>query len=76
MQFNIQIFGQLCEVIGKQLIVENISDTDTLIQTLNTKYPALVELKYLVAVDRNLVTKNIPLTNESSIAIMPAFSGG
>ncbi len=76
MQFNIQIFGQLCEVIGKQLIVENISDTDTLIQTLNTKYPALVELKYLVAVDRNLVTENIPLTNKSSIAIMPAFSGG
>lgn len=75
-QINIQVFGQLCEVIGEQLTLENIPDTDTLTKTLNEKYPTLLAIKYLLAVDKKLVIENVSLTNDSSIALMPAFSGG
>lgn len=75
-EIKIQVFGQLCELIGEELRLENIPDTDTLTKLLLAKYPTLLDLKYLLAVDKKLVIENVSLTNESSIALMPAFSGG
>ena len=76
MKINIIIFGQLCELLGKNLVLNDISDTDSLIAVLNKKYSGLVDTKYMIAVNKKLITTNTILTDNSTIALMPAFSGG
>lgn len=76
MQINIIIFGQLCELLGENILLDNIADTDSLTAELNKKYPELVDSKYMMAVNKKLITGNTFLTNNSTVALMPAFSGG
>jgi molybdopterin synthase sulfur carrier subunit len=70
------IFGQLCDLLGENLVLENIADTDSLTAILNKKYPGLADSKYMMAVDKKLVTGNTLLNNKCTVALMPAFSGG
>ena len=76
MQINIIIFGQLCDLLGENLILNNIADTDNLTAVLNEKYPELADSKYMMAVNKKLVIENTLLTNNSTVALLPAFSGG
>ena len=76
MQINIIIFGQLSELLGENLVLDNIRDTDSLTTVLNEKYPQLPGTKYMMAVNKKLVTANTLLNNNSTVALMPAFSGG
>ena len=76
MQINIIIFGQLCELLGEKLILNDITDTNSLTETLNKKFPQLIDAKYVMAVNKTVVTENISLTNNSTVALLPPFSGG
>lgn len=68
-------FGQLVDILGKNFQME-VADTDALQIALNSKHPILMDLKYMVAVDKKVITQNTSLNNESEIVLMPAFSGG
>ena len=73
----IKIFGQLHDIVGSNLIeVENVANTDELIQQLQLKYPALKNSKYKVAVNRNIIQLNTALQQNAEIALLPPFSGG
>lgn len=76
MQINIIIFGQVSDLLGKNLVLHNVADTNSLTVFLNEKYPELINLKYAMAVNKKLVTENILLTNNSTVALLPPFSGG
>ncbi len=76
MQINIIIFGQLCDLLGENLVLNNIADTDSLTAVLNERYPEMVDSKYVIAVNKKLVTRNTLLTNNSTVALLPPFSGG
>ncbi|HMG83174.1 MAG TPA: MoaD/ThiS family protein [Ferruginibacter sp.] len=77
MQTNIFIFGQLTDIILKgELTVNDINDTDTLMEHLNKQYPALATIKYAIAVNKNIITKNTILQDTDAVALMPPFSGG
>jgi molybdopterin synthase sulfur carrier subunit len=76
MQVHIIIFGQLTDIMGSRLALDNIADTDNLIAVLNKSYPALTDKKYIVAVDKEVITKNTSLTHNSIVALLPPFSGG
>ncbi len=76
MQINIIIFGQLCELLGEKLILNDITDTNSLTDTLNKKFPQLADAKYVMAVNKKIVSENIPLINNSTVALLPPFSGG
>ena len=77
MQTNILIFGQLTEITGtSNLALIGITDTNALVKELNRKYPDLVNVKYMIAVDKKMVTENVVLNEYSTIALMPPFSGG
>jgi len=76
MQINIIIFGQLCELLGENLVMHNVDDTDSLTTILNERYPDLVQSKYMMAVDKKLVNGNTLLSNNSTVALLPPFSGG
>ena len=77
MQVNIFIFGQLTEIIAKDnLVIKDINDTDKLTVHLNKIYPTIAKIKYAIAVNKNMITKNTMLNDNDVVAIMPPFSGG
>lgn len=73
---NIIIFGQLTDIAGSTLALENIADTNSLVEELNNLYPALAKAKYMIAVDKKVVNENTTLTENSIVALLPPFSGG
>jgi molybdopterin synthase sulfur carrier subunit len=77
MLVNVIIFGRLAEIIGQSsLQLEHLRDTDQLQQMLADQYPLLTTVNYRVAVDRQLVDKNTNLSGNSTVALLPPFSGG
>ena len=76
MKINIIIFGQLCEVLGEKLVMDNIADTERLQQELYKKFPALVNYKYVMAVNKKQITTNTVLNEEAVVGLLPPFSGG
>jgi molybdopterin converting factor small subunit len=74
---NIIIFGQLTELTGNEPVrLAGITDTNGLVKELNRKYPAMITAKYVIAVDKQIVSENTILTDNSTVALLPPFSGG
>ena len=77
MQVNIIIFGQLTDIVGnREISLTEISDTDQLLAKMHSMYPALRDIKYLIAVDKKVIAGNTQLNNNSVVALLPPFSGG
>jgi molybdopterin synthase sulfur carrier subunit len=77
MQVNVILFGQLKDLAGNsQIVLENVADTESLVTALHTKYPTLANKQFIIAVDKQVVSKNTSLNNNSTVALMPPFSGG
>lgn len=77
MKTDILLFGQLAEVVGcTQMTLEGVSDTNKLMEEMHKQFPALAQSKYVVAVNKQVITKNTQLSNNSIVAILPPFSGG
>jgi len=77
MQIRIMIFGQLTDIINSnELTLTGIADTNSLVGELNKCYPALAETKYMMAVNKQTVTANTILKEDSIVALLPPFSGG
>ena len=77
MQIRIMIFGQLTEIINSStLTLEDIADTNSLVDELNKLYPALAGSKYIMAVNKQTVMANTVLKEDSTVALLPPFSGG
>ena len=74
---NIVLFGQLTDITGSESIrLTGIADTDSLVKELNGRYPAIKAAKYIIAVDKKIISANTILTDNSAIALLPPFSGG
>ena len=56
--------------------IDKVADTDELIKKLQSKYPALINAKYKIAVNRNIIQSNTALQQDAEIALLPPFSGG
>jgi sulfur-carrier protein len=69
-------FGKLVEIAGASVVLEKIYDTNELVQQLYQTYPALAAEKYLMAVDKKMVTANTVLPDNCTVALLPPFSGG
>ncbi len=77
MKVNVIIFGPLTEITGcGSLIVPDIRDTEMLEQFLYDRYPAFKKSKYAIAVDKNIVHEKTILSDDSTVALLPPFSGG
>ncbi len=73
----LKVFGQLVDLIGTNYFeVGDVNDTDTLIEQLQSKYPAIKNSKYKIAVNRNIIQSNTSLQHDAEIALLPPFSGG
>ncbi|MEO5594326.1 MAG: MoaD/ThiS family protein [Chitinophagaceae bacterium] len=77
MESKIILFGQLTDITGNDTIaVNNISDTDSLVTELNKLYPAMIGVKYIIAIDKKVIQENTVIQETSTIALLPPFSGG
>ncbi len=77
MQTKIIIFGRLAEIVKSSTItLHDIGCTDDLKVLLFNQYPYLAESDFLIAVDQEVITENTQLKENSTIALLPPFSGG
>ena len=77
MEINLLAFGQIAEITGKSAWkMAGIKDTNTLIEKLEVQFPALVKLKYSIAVNKKVIQENFTINENDTIALLPPFSGG
>ena len=76
MSVKIILFGNLSDIAGGSVSVGNVADTDSLVDSLNKRYPKLATTKYVIAVDKQVITENTVLNKKSTVALLPPFSGG
>lgn len=77
MQIKIIVFGQLTDIIeSNELTLGANTDTNNLTNELQKLYPALKDKKYMIAVDKQIITSNTMLTEGNTVALLPPFSGG
>lgn len=70
-------FGIIADKLqARELMLENISDTDSLMKYLSEKCPELREIKINIAVNKNIITQNTVINPGSEVALLPPFSGG
>ena len=76
MQATIITFGQIAELSSSKIVLENVSDTDSLRLRLIEEYPSLTNINYAIAIDKRIVSENTVINETSVIALLPPFSGG
>jgi len=76
MGVNIILFGRLVDIAGSSVFINGVADTDSLITALHNTYPALAGAKYVIAVDKRVITSNTLVNERSVVALLPPFSGG
>ena len=77
MKIELLFFGQLTDLTGTTVVMlDHISDTDTLKHHVFDMYPSLQQAKLMIAVNNKLVTENEVIPEGAKIAFMPPYSGG
>ena len=70
-------FGTITDITGKSnFALTDISSTDELQRKLETTFPGLENIKYTIAVNKQMVTTPTQLQDGATVAILPPFSGG
>lgn len=71
------IFGQLTEITGNNsFTITEAKDTEELVRHLHARFPALANMNYIIAVDKEVVSKNTLLQDNVTVALMPPYAGG
>ncbi len=70
------MFGRLADIAGNTISVNNVTDTDSLMNLLHKDYPDLASAKYVIAIDKQVINRNTELNKNSVVALLPPFSGG
>jgi molybdopterin synthase sulfur carrier subunit len=77
MKIELLFFGQLTDKIGcTSMHVDNPGTIFQLKELLLMQYPALKEVKFTIALNNKLVIEDASIPENSTIAMMPPFSGG
>lgn len=73
----VRAFGMIAEKIGSgQIQLTGISTIEDLQISLFDKFPDLKNMKFSVAINKQLVSGNQSIPEGSEIALLPPFSGG
>jgi molybdopterin synthase sulfur carrier subunit len=77
MPIKVLLFAQLAELMNaREIYIDQAATTDELIEQLQLKYPTFKDSVYLVAVGKNIIQTNTPLDDQSTVALLPPYSGG
>lgn len=73
----VMIYGQLEDITGSpEISIIEVNNTDMLKEYLFKQYPLLKHKKFLVAINKQVVTETTTIDNNAEIALLPPFSGG
>ena len=71
------IFGRLTDIVGSNSFkISGINTTSDLVKEMNKRYPALINVKYAIAVNKQVINESVPLNANSVVALLPPSSGG
>lgn len=71
------MYGQLEDITGASIIsLEDVDNTDLLTEILFKQYPLLKHKKFLVAVDKQVISGTTTISSNAEVALLPPFSGG
>lgn len=77
MKTRVLFFGQLVDITGtEELQLDRFADTETLTASLHQQFPALAQSKYVIAVNQEMISGHTILQDNSTVALLPPFSGG
>ena len=76
MSLKIIFFGRLAEIGGESIELEQVANTDDLVKALHKNFPELADSRYVIAVDKKVISGNTILHKNSEVALLPPFSGG
>lgn len=77
MALTIRLFGQFVEMAGSQTLqVDAVADTNALRRKLESMFPTLQSIPYLLAVNKEVTTGNTVLQPGVEVALLPPYSGG
>lgn len=77
MKVKVLLFGIFSERADtSKIIVEDVKDKNELMQRIGMEYAFLKEMKYLIAVNQEVINNNIELKDGDEIALLPPFAGG
>jgi sulfur-carrier protein len=77
MKVKILFFGPLVDLTGcDSLEADHLADTESIRSELLQRYPALAGASFVLALDNPIVSENTPVPENSTIALLPPFSGG
>jgi len=76
-KITVRAFGMIAEKIGSgQIQLSGISTIEELRKSLFDQFPDLKNMKFSIAINKQLVSGNAPIPDDSEIALLPPFSGG
>jgi molybdopterin synthase sulfur carrier subunit len=76
-RFKIKAFGMLAEKLpASEFEFPYYDNSEDLLKELKTEYPELQDLKFSLAVDKQLIQEKQHLNGNEEIALLPPFSGG
>lgn len=77
MQINVIIFGRLKDITGSgSFKIDGVADTNAMVAEMNSRFPALAEMQYAIAVGKELIVDNTRLQDNDTVALLPPYSGG
>jgi molybdopterin converting factor small subunit len=76
MAVKILLYGQVKQITGLGELTTDAADTDGLKKEITARFPVMEKLNYLIAVDRNIVSVNTPISAGQELALLPPYSGG
>ena len=77
MQVEVILFGQLTDITRQEkILIADVADTDELVKAIEQQYPGMAGIKYVIAADKKLISKNTVINEKTELALLPPFSGG
>lgn len=77
MEITLLTFGVIADIVGKSnLVLNDVAFTDDLKKRLETNFPALKNINYTVAVNKQIISESTELAPNATVALLPPFSGG
>lgn len=70
------LYGIIAEKVGAASIEIQAASLAELRRCLAEHVPGIEHLSHAIAVDRQLVRADMPLTGKEEIAVLPPFAGG
>lgn len=77
MEIKVLAFGQVAEITGKsEWKNSGINSTNELKANLIEQFPGLLNVKFVMAVNKVIIQQDTKFQNEDTVALLPPFSGG